>query len=87
LRVLSRIAGPKGEEVTGGWRKLKNEELRNLYSSIYYRMIISSGIRWAMHVVSTGNTRNAYDILVGKSERRRPLGRPRSRSEDNIKKT
>jgi hypothetical protein len=32
-RVLRRISGPKRDEVTGGWRKLHNEELRNLYSS------------------------------------------------------
>jgi hypothetical protein len=32
-RVLRRIFGPKREEVTGGWRKLHNEELHNLYSS------------------------------------------------------
>jgi hypothetical protein len=32
-RVLKRIFGPKGDEVTGGWRKLHNEELHNLYSS------------------------------------------------------
>jgi hypothetical protein len=32
-RVLTRIFGPKRDEVTGGWRKLHNEELHNLYSS------------------------------------------------------
>jgi hypothetical protein len=32
-KVLSRIFGSKGDEVTGGWRKLHNEELRDLYSS------------------------------------------------------
>jgi hypothetical protein len=39
----------------------------------------------AMHVVRTGNTRNAY-ILVKRSEKRRPLGRSRRRSGDKIKK-
>jgi hypothetical protein len=33
-RVLKRIFGPKGDEVSGGWRKLHNEELHNLYSSL-----------------------------------------------------
>jgi hypothetical protein len=33
LRVLRRIFRPKRDEVTGGWRKLLNEELHNLYSS------------------------------------------------------
>jgi hypothetical protein len=32
-RLLRRIFGPKRDEVTGGWRKLHNEELHNLYSS------------------------------------------------------
>jgi hypothetical protein len=32
-RVFRRIFGPKRDEVTGGWRKLHNEELHNLYSS------------------------------------------------------
>jgi hypothetical protein len=32
-RVLRRIFGPKRDEVTGGWRKLHNEELQGLYSS------------------------------------------------------
>jgi hypothetical protein len=32
-RVLRGIFGPKRDEVTGGWRKLHNEELHNLYSS------------------------------------------------------
>jgi hypothetical protein len=32
-RVLRRIFGPKKEEVAGGWRRLHNEELRNLYAS------------------------------------------------------
>jgi hypothetical protein len=31
--VLRRIFGPKGDEVSGDWRKLNNEELRDLYSS------------------------------------------------------
>jgi hypothetical protein len=45
-RVLRRIVGPKGDEVTGGWRKLHNEELRNLYSSPnILRMIKSRGMR------------------------------------------
>jgi hypothetical protein len=39
-RMLRRIFGPKIDEVTGGWRKLHNEELRDLYSSpIINRMI------------------------------------------------
>jgi hypothetical protein len=46
--VLRRIFGPKREEVTGGWRKLHNEELHNLYSSPrIIRMLRSRRMRWA----------------------------------------
>jgi transcription termination factor 2 len=72
--------------VTGGWRKLHNDELHNLYSSPnIIRMIKSRRMRWAGHVARMGETRNAYRILVGKSEGNRPLGRPRRRWVDNIK--
>jgi hypothetical protein len=46
-RVLRRIFGPKRDEVTGGWRKLHNEEVHNLYSSpSMIRMIKSRRMRW-----------------------------------------
>jgi hypothetical protein len=48
-------------------------------------MIKSRRMRWAGHVARMGDTRNAYRILVGKAERKRPLGRPRCRWVDNIK--
>jgi hypothetical protein len=41
--------------------------------------------RWVGHVVCMGEMRNAYKILVGKPEGKRPLGRPRHRWEDDIK--
>jgi hypothetical protein len=54
-RVLRRIFGPKRDEVTGGWRKLHNEELHNLYcSSSIIRMIKSRKMRWAGHVARMG---------------------------------
>jgi hypothetical protein len=54
-RVLRRIIGPKTGEVTGGWRKLHNEELHNLYSSSSIIMMIkSSWVRWAEHVARMG---------------------------------
>jgi hypothetical protein len=66
-RVLRRIFGPKMDEVTGSWRKLHNEELRNLYSSQSIRRVIKSRrMRWAGHVARMGEKRNAYSILVGK---------------------
>jgi hypothetical protein len=82
-RVLRRIFGPKRDEVTGGW--LHNEELHGLYSSpSIVRVIKARRMRWAGHVARMGEVRSAYNILVGMSEGRRPLGRPRRRWEDNI---
>jgi hypothetical protein len=85
-RVLRRIFEPKRNEVTGGWRKLHNEELRDLYSSpIIIRMIRSRKMRWAGHAARIEGKRNAYRILVGKPEGRTPLGRTRHRRVDNIR--
>jgi hypothetical protein len=71
--------------VTGGWRKLHNEELHNLYSSPSIIKIKSRRMRWAGHVARMGETRNAYKILVVKPARKRPLGRTKHRWVDNIK--
>jgi hypothetical protein len=80
-RVLRRIFGPKRDKVTGDWRKL-----HNLYSSPnIIRMINSKKIKWAGHVARMGETRNSYRILRKKREGKRPLGRPRRTSADNIK--
>jgi hypothetical protein len=48
-------------------------------------MIKSRRMRWAGHVARMGEKRNAYRILVGKPEGKRPPGRPRRRWVDNIK--
>jgi hypothetical protein len=57
--------------------KLHNEELHNLYSSpSIIRMIKLRRMRWAGHAARMGEKRNAYRILVGKPEGKRPLGRP-----------
>jgi hypothetical protein len=85
-RMLRRIFGPKRDEVTGEWRKLHNEKLHDLYSSpSIIRIIKSRKMRWAGHVERMGEKRNAYRLLVGKSEGKRPLGRLRRRWVDNIK--
>jgi hypothetical protein len=85
-RVLRRIFGPKRDEVTGEWRKLHNEELRDLYSSpSIIRIMNARRMRWAGHVARMGENMNAYSLFVGKPEGRRPLGRPRRRWVDNIK--
>jgi hypothetical protein len=83
-RVLRRIFGPKRDEMTGGWRKLHNEELRNLYSLPSINIMIKTR-RWAGNVARIGETRNAHMIVVGKSEEKRSLGRPRRTCVVNIK--
>ena len=69
-RELRRIFGVKRDEVTAEWRKLHNEELNDLYSS-------SNIVR----VIKLRRRR-----WVGQPEGKRPLGRPRCRWKDNIKK-
>jgi hypothetical protein len=66
--VLRRIFGPKRDEVTGGWRKLHNEELHNLYSSPSIIRIKSRRMSWAVHAARMEAKRNAYWILFGKPE-------------------
>jgi hypothetical protein len=69
-RVLRRIFGPRRDEVTGDWRKLHNEELTNLYSSLnIIGTMKSKRVRWVGHVARVGEKRNAYGIFVGNSER------------------
>jgi hypothetical protein len=81
-RVLRRIFGPKRDEVTGEWRKLHNEEFRDLYSSpSIIRIIKSRRMRWAGHVAQMGGGRG----MLGNPEGKRPLGRPRRRWINNIR--
>jgi hypothetical protein len=85
-RVLRGIFAPKRDEVIGGWRKLHNEELHNLYSlPNTIRIMKSRRIRLAGLVARMREKRNAYRVFVEKPEGRRPQGRARRRCEDNIK--
>jgi hypothetical protein len=85
-RVLRRISGPKRDEMVRGWRELHIEELHKLYSwPNIIRMIKSRRMRWAEHVARMGAKRNAYRILVGKPEGKRPLETPGHRWKDSIK--
>jgi hypothetical protein len=82
LQLLFESRVLRRDEVTGEWRQLQNEKLRDLYSSpSIIGMIKSRRMRWARHVARVGEKRNAYGLLVGK----RPLGRPRRRWVDNIR--
>jgi hypothetical protein len=85
-KVLRRIFGPKRDEVMGEWRKLHNKELNDLYSSpSIIRIIKSRRMRLAGPCSRNGEKRNAYRLLVGKPEGKRPLGRTRHRWVDNIR--
>jgi hypothetical protein len=70
--VLRRIFEPKKDEVTGGWRKMRNDEFRNLYSSPSIIRLIRR-MRWEWHVARMGEKRNVYRLLAGKPEGKRPL--------------
>jgi hypothetical protein len=62
-RVLRRIFGPKRDEVTGGWRKLHNEELHNLYSSpSVIRMIKSRRMRCGGRVACMSEMKHACRV-------------------------
>jgi hypothetical protein len=56
-RVLRRIFGPKRDEVTGDWRKMHSDELRDLYSSTNIVWVIKSRRRWVGHVARMGERR------------------------------
>ena len=78
--------GLEGNEVTGDRRKLHNRELYDLYSSPNIIMVIESiRTRWAGNVACVGVRKGAYRVVVGRPEGKRPLGRPRRRSEYDIK--
>ena len=64
--VLSRVFGPKRDEVTGEWRKLHTEELSDMYSlPNKVRVVKSRRMRWAGHVVHMGQGRGVHRVLVG----------------------
>jgi len=84
-RVLRRIFGSEGEEVTGEWRKLHDEELYFLYSSPNIVRVIKVEKNEMGEACSTyGERRGIYRVLVGKPEGKTPIGRPRHIWEDNI---
>ena len=85
-KVLRKIYGTKRDEMTGEWRRLHDEE-HGLYDSPdVVKIMTSRRLRWAGHVARMGEKRRLYSILIGKPEGKRPLGRPRRRWEDNIRR-
>jgi hypothetical protein len=77
-RILRRIFGPKRDGLTGGWIKLHNEDLHDLWlTPSIIRIIKSKRMRWAGHVARMAEKRNVYRLLVGNPEGKRPLGKPR----------
>ena len=65
---------------------MHNEELNDLHSSPNsVRLVKSRRMRWAGHAARMGEERGTYRVLVGKPEGKRPLGRSRRRSVDNIR--
>jgi hypothetical protein len=77
-RALRRIFGPKMDEVTGDWRRFHNQELYHWLSTKYYsgdQMDFEMGRACCTYA----GRRGVYRVLVGKTEGKRPLGRPRRR--------
>ena len=75
--MLRRVFGPKRNEITGEWRKLHNEELRDFYSLLnIVRVVKSRRIRWEGHVARMGEGTGVHRVLVRKPEGKRPLGAP-----------
>jgi hypothetical protein len=86
-RVLRRIFGPKKEEVTTEWRQLHNEGLKSVLVTQYCsgdKIENKMGRAWS---ANGGEERRMQGFWWGKPERKRSLGRPRRRWEDNIKST
>jgi hypothetical protein len=67
-RILRRIFGSKRKEVVGGWRRLHNEKLHNLYTSQNIIMVTKLRMRWLGHVAHMGDIRSAHKILVRNPE-------------------
>jgi hypothetical protein len=81
-RVLMNVFGPKGDEVTGSWRKFYNEELHNLCSTSNNDKIEEDNMGGACRA-HRGDER--VKNVFGHPERKGSLGRPRLRWENNIK--
>jgi hypothetical protein len=78
--LLRKTFGPKRDEALRECRRLRNEELYDLYCSPnIIRVIKSRRMRWARHVARMEDSRGAYRDLVGRLEGNIPLEKPRRR--------
>jgi hypothetical protein len=85
-RILRRISGPKRCGIAGDCRKRHNEEPNNFHPSPNITRIIKSRrTRWAGIIAQMGGKRHVYRFSMGKAGGKRPLGRPKYRSKNNIK--
>ena len=83
---ILRIFGPKRDEATVNWRRLRNEMLHDrLLSPSIILVIKSKKMRRAGHVQRMGVARGAYRVLVGRTEEKKPPGKPERRRNYNIK--
>jgi hypothetical protein len=83
--VLRRIFGSKMEEVAGGWRRLHNEDLHDMYTlPNIIRVNKSMRMRWTGHAARMEEMRNAYKSFFGNPEEKIPLGRSRHTWQGNV---
>jgi len=69
--VLRKIFGPMRDEVTEDWRKFRDEEFNDLYSSSnIFRISKSRRMRWARHVAHMGDRKGIYRVMVGNLRKR-----------------
>jgi hypothetical protein len=84
--VLRHVFGRRRGEVAGIWRKLQNDELRNLYFLFTVsRIIMSRLLKWIGHVIRIGAKKNACRIPAENREEKRPLEKPRSKRVNILK--
>ena len=84
--LLKKMSRTKGNDLTGAWRRLLNEELDDVYCSLHiFHVIKCSRVKRAGNEACIGQSGGVYWYLVWKTEGKRALGRPGHRWDGNIK--